>query len=141
MKYLRFLLSMVAGVLFLCVATPVSLACSQPQTITITYTWPPSVLVDVHQGNVPGSPLTTAVNNWNNGLYANFDCNPSFALGSGTAGEDIYMSYAPLPPPSSCPAGMTYYTRGQTDLGNATIVNGRLSSVNITINSSVTATA
>jgi hypothetical protein len=46
MKSLRFLLSMVAGVFFLCVATPGSLACSQPTTVTITYSWPPNVLVD-----------------------------------------------------------------------------------------------
>jgi len=73
MKSLRFLLSMVAGVLFLCVATPASLACSQPTTKTITYSWPPNVLVDVHEGTVPNSPVTTAMNNWNAGLYSRFE--------------------------------------------------------------------
>jgi hypothetical protein len=77
MKCLRFLLSIVAGAFFLCVATPASLACSQPTTKTIAYSWPPNVWVDVHEGTVPNSPLTTAMNNWNAGLYSTFDCHPS----------------------------------------------------------------
>jgi len=75
MKCLRFLLSIVAGAFFLCVATPASLAqCHQPTTIAISYTWPPNNLVAVHEGSVPTVPLTTAMNNWNAGLYSTFDC-------------------------------------------------------------------
>jgi len=140
MKCLRFLLSIVAGAFFLCVATPASLAqCHQPTTITISYTWPPNNLVAVHEGSVPTVPLTTAMNNWNAGLYSTFDCYPSFALDSGTAGRDIFMSYAPLPPPPQCRPGFICFTRGVTDLQNAKFLSGRLSSVNITINSAVNA--
>jgi len=140
MKCLRFLLSIVAGAFFLCVATPASLAqCHQPTTIAISYTWPPNNLVAVHEGSVPTVPLTTAMNNWNAGLYSTFDCYPSFALDSGTAGRDIFMSYAPLPPPPQCPPGFICFTRGVTDLQNAKFLSGRLSSVNITINSAVNA--
>ena len=52
------------------------------------------------------------------------------------------MSYASLPPPANCPSGQTCFTRGVTDLPNATFTSShRLQSVRITINSAMTNTA
>lgn len=128
----------------LCAAPAGTFACSTPPTLTITYSWPGwtggTDDVNVIPGNVPGGPVSTAISNWNNGLLA--FCYPPF-LQESTVGATgtINMSYASIPPPSNCPSGSTCYTRGITDLPDATITNGRISSVNVTVNSAVTNTS
>jgi hypothetical protein len=139
MKLVRnFLLLVVAGILISCAIAPVSLACSTPPTLTITYSWPPHASVSVVPNNVPNGPVSTAFSNWNAAMF--YLCSPA-TLGLGTSGSIpplINMNYAYIPPPASCPAGQTCYTRGITDLPHAGITNGRLSTVNMTINSAVT---
>jgi len=144
MKIVREILLLVIAVLVSCVLVPASFACSRPPTLTITYTWEPSQLVLVIPNNVPGAPVSAAQSNWNAALapLCAFPlltiANPSGSLTPPL----INMSYAPIPPPPTCPSGSTCYTRGITDLPNATFTSThRLNTVSITINSSVTATA
>src|SRR5712692_2381432 len=137
----NYLLFMIAGVLVSCAIPPASVACSVPPTLTKTYSWPPNASVSVVPNNVPNGPVSTAFSNWNAAMF--YLCSPA-TLGIGTSGSIpplINMTYGSIPPPSNCPSGQTCYIRGTTDLTNAGITNGRLSSVNMTINSQVTDTA
>jgi hypothetical protein len=142
MKLMHYLLSLVLALLVSCVLAPASYACSQPPVLTITYTWPPNLLVGIIVNNVPNGTVSTAYTNWNIAMATPVAiCSPTFVLSSGEPGT-IKMSYAPIPPPANCPSGQTCYTRGITDLPNATFTSShRLQSVGITINSAMTNTA
>lgn len=133
------LLLVIAGVFVSCAIAPAAPACSTPSTLTISYTWAPSAQVGVVNTGVPSTGVSQALSNWNAGLLA-YCYSPTLYNGSFGSAQ-INMRYGPIPPPSNCPSGSTCYTRGITDLPNATFNGGRLAGVNITINSAVTDTA
>lgn len=130
---MKLFLLVIAGILVSCAMAPALPACSTPPTLTITYSWPPSAQVGVVNSTVPSAAVSTALSNWNNGLLAY--CNSPTLFNGAFGNSQINMSFGYLPPPSNCPSGSTCYTRGLTDLPNATFTSGRLQSVNITINS------
>jgi hypothetical protein len=116
-----------------------SFACSQPPNLTKTYSWPPSAYVGFTFNSVPSGPASTAIANWNAALppYA-VPCAPILFQGYIGSDPTVTMNWATLPPPANCP---TCTTRGQTFLDSATIQNGRIYQVQMTINIAVTGTA
>ncbi len=136
------ILLLLAFVLVSCVAVPSSSAsCSSPGTTTLLESWPANDLVGIINNSVPSGSVSTASTNWNAALIGQSDCTPIFETGAGFPGT-ITMNFASIPPPTPCPAGSTCFTRGLTDFTRATFTStGRLSSVPITINSSMTVTA
>jgi hypothetical protein len=131
--FLCLLVAVVAG----CFTAPASFACSQPPTLTITYSWPPSSYVGFTFNSVPSGPASTAITNWN-AAFAQVHCSPVLFQGSIGSDPTVTMNYAPIAPPAGCP---TCTTRGITYLSTATIQGGRLYHVQMTINSAVTGTA
>ncbi len=130
----------------------VSLACTAPPTLTITYSWPMSAYVTIYNSGVPLGDLQTAINNWNyefnNGLSSSVCNAPQFTFNAGS-GQTIFFRYGSVPQQSNPPGGSdalnttTSVVRGLTDLNNGTYVGtpARLSSVTIYVNSAVTADA
>jgi hypothetical protein len=126
---------------FLCVVASITLvtasasACVTPPTVTISFSWPAGSQIIVVNNGVPSASVGTALQNWNT-MLANNTCGSSLtqALASGT--RQITMNYGAIAPPPNQPNTVI---RGQTDLNNAGFSGGRLSSVNMTINSQVTA--
>lgn len=123
--------------------------CSSPNPSNIILTWEPAALVQVNNGGVPSSPLSTALTNWNDGMISEFCNNPFLGATSG-ATATANISYV-NPVPTSCTNNnevdvldltSTSVARGCTDLNHrSSDINGRTASVNIYINSQVTASA
>ncbi len=106
--------------------------CSVPR-LTITYSWPPLSLVSVVNSTVPATPLNTALANWN-AMNIFYECyGPTFTPG-GPAGEQINMSFTPLPP-NPVTGGPV---RGVTRLDMAILILGRIVEVDIGINNAMT---
>jgi hypothetical protein len=92
MRTTSFVLLLMGVVAAFCVtAAPSSVACSQPGTLTISYTWGANKYVGLLNNNVPSSPVGTAVTNWNNALAtASGGCAPIIQYG----GTSIVMSFS-----------------------------------------------
>lgn len=118
-----------------------SFACSQPGTTARLESWAANAVVSIINSNVPSGSVSTATTNWNAALLAKSNCTPIFEPGAGYP-ETINMNFGSLPPQTPCPVGSTCPTKGLTDFTRATFTSaGRLSSVPITINSSMTVAA
>lgn len=111
-----------------------AVACTQPGTLTITFSWPAGSHIIVANNGVPSAAVDTALQNWNASLAAN-TCGSSLTQALASATRQITMNYGPITPPPNQP---NLVTRGQTDLNTAGIVGARISSVNMTINNIVT---
>ena len=141
----RTLLLMIAVAFVSCAMPSPSVACTQPPiqsgNLLALTTWPALLAVGVFPTNVPIGPVTTAANNLNLALGPPLmNCAPGFFVGQSNYPGQIDMSYNAIPPPATCPAGMTCYTRGLTDFVGYT-ASGRLQTATTQINSAVTSTA
>jgi hypothetical protein len=84
----RLLFFIAAFILFYFVAPRSSFGqCTQPPTVTITYSWAPKAYVGITINSVPSGPVSTAISNWNAGLLG-WHCSPIlFPLWTG--GPDL----------------------------------------------------
>ena len=144
--HIRFLLLLITASVF----APVSFAqCSSPNPSNIILTWEPNALVQVNNGGVPSSPLSTALTNWNQALLSNFCNAPSLnTFSSPTATVNIsYVSSIPTSCTNNNEVDLLDLTtaqvpRGCTDLNHRSRdISGRTTAVNIYINSQVNAPA
>ena len=153
MKYACLLL---IGSLLGLFSVSVSSACTAPPKTTISYSWSAGAVVTVNYDSTVNSStilseLQAVVTSWNTALAASLAataCNPpQFTFGSGNA--SIHLTYGVIPA-ALLSAGTdiisasttSSVTRGLTDLPHATLTTTtprRLSSVNMYINSGVTA--
>lgn len=115
------------AVLF-CISTSASLACTPPPPESISLTWPPgasvSVLIDSQLNTF--NAATTAINNWNNGLFS-YCYAPVLMLGAGP-NPTMYIFYGPI---AIDPNGLV--RRGKTII----TTSGRITSALATINSNI----
>jgi hypothetical protein len=123
--------------------------CSTPSNTGITNTWAPgAAVVVVAHPTIVGQAGTASIN-YNLGFFTYLNpllapygiCfNPTFSTGVSRFAQTIWMDYGAIAATPDCqpPACII---RGQTNLGGATRVGGRLYSVNAIINSLVTVSA
>jgi hypothetical protein len=113
---------------------PTIAQCPNVTHITITYSWAPNRQVAVTNNNVPSTPLNTALANWTGAANGPVDCYGPHFGGAGN-GATVHFNWTNL----GNSGGTT--TRGRTHLDTATFTSGRLSGVDIDINSNMTAAA
>jgi hypothetical protein len=102
--------------------------------LTITYTWPSSSLVHIINSGVPSAAVSAGIAGWNamNGFYECFG--PTFIADNNAGGEQINLSFVPLP--TDPRTGST--ERGVTHLSTAVIILGRMVEVSIDLNNQMT---
>jgi hypothetical protein len=154
MKILHALLA----ILFSCFAVPALFAttCKNPPLLGASFpTWAPSTNILVKPGGVPANPLQAGVYSWDIGLITNLTCGPFFTFGNSTTDSitttaTINMAFAATFPSTGTAgndddmelATLATVTRGLTVFSTATkTAAGNISSINIYINSTMTATA
>ena len=148
MKTLRVLWA----VLFSCFAVPALFACTQPGNLAAAFpTWATNAIILVNVVAVPNSPLQAAVSSWNSSLLDNTTCGPFFTFGSLTPNATVNISYVAQSNFQGAPttgnddtletSTTSTITRGLTDFGHAIVSAGKLSSINVYINSVMTANA
>jgi len=140
------------AVLFSCFAVPSLSACTQPANLAAAFpTWATNAIILVNVVAVPNSPLQAAVSSWDSSLLDNTTCGPFFTFGSLTPNATVNISYVAQTNFQGTPTAgnddtletstLSAVTRGLTDFGHAIVSAGKLSSINIYINSAMTANA